>query len=120
MPHRRRPAYSGKGPSMPADPTPNPPPPAGKPRRRPAPGVGGNLIWVVLIVLLLSWLFHQSAGPGGSVEWGEFYTLLKKDEDAAKAGQPLNLKRVVFYGTERIAGEVNDLSRVPEELSAKM
>jgi cell division protease FtsH len=75
---------------------------------------------VLLIIILGWWLVYNSGGPAGSIEWGEFYTLLTKDEEAAKAGLPLTLKRVIFYGSDRIAGEVNSVAQLPEELRSKV
>ena len=39
---------------MPSDPPPNlPPSPAGKPRRRPSPGVSGNWMWVAIMIVII-------------------------------------------------------------------
>src|SRR5581483_11447468 len=99
---------------MASDPTqnssPNPtPPPAGKQRRRPAPGAGGNLAWMIIVILVVSYFFLSMVGPSGSIEWGEFYTLLKNDEDVVKSGKGArHLKKVVFVGNDRLSGEVHD------------
>ncbi len=97
---------------MPSDPTPNPnPPPSGKPRRRPAPGLGGNLIWVVVLALLVGWfLFNGGTGSGGSIDWGEFWSLLEHEK----------LKKVVVIGSERISGEITDLDGVPEPIKESL
>ena len=90
---------------MPSDPTPNPnPPPTGKPRRRPAPGLGGNLIWVVVLGLLVAWFIFNAPTGGGTIEWGEFWTLLEHNK----------LKKAVVIGNDRISGEFNDLENLPE------
>jgi cell division protease FtsH len=97
---------------MPSDPTPNPnSPPSGKPRRRPAPGLGGNLIWVVVLALLVGWfLFNGGATTGVSIEWGEFWTLLENHK----------LKKVVVIGSERINGEISDLDNLPESVKGSL
>jgi len=93
---------------MPSDPTPNPSSsPSGKPRRRPAPGLGGNLIWVVVLALLVGWfLFNGGTSTGVTIEWGEFWTLLENHK----------LKKVVVIGSERISGEITDLDTLPESV----
>src|SRR4051794_10517397 len=108
-------AVSKRGNVMPADPTPTPP--AGKPRRRPAPGVGGNLVWVIILVLLFVWFVASQFGPPVTLDWGEFYTLVTLEEDAIKKqdDSARNLERVVFQGTTRILGEIRDVCKLPEE-----
>src|SRR5438034_1031314 len=102
---------------MPADPTPTPPP-AGKPRRRPAPGVGGNVAWIILVVLLFLWLVSSQFPSGVHLEWGEFYTLVKLEEDAVKNkdDNARNLERVVFVGSSRIDGLIKDVRKLPEDM----
>ena len=64
---------------MPADPNSSPPPPpGGKPRRRPQPSVGGNWIWLVILLVLVGMFLVQSINPAGSLEWSEFQTLLEQ------------------------------------------
>ncbi len=96
---------------MPSDPTPNPtPPPAGKPRRRPAPSMGGNLIWVIVLAVLVGWfLFNNGPGSGGTIEWGEFWTLLQKGK----------LKKVIIVG-DHINGEVANTDGLSESLQKKL
>jgi cell division protease FtsH len=91
---------------MPSDPTPNSnPPPSGKPRRRPAPGLGGNLIWVVVLALLVVWFLFNAPGSGGTIEWGEFWTLLNEGK----------LKKVTLIG-DHINGEIKDPDSLPVSL----
>jgi cell division protease FtsH len=99
---------------MPSEPTPNQtPPPSGKPRRRSAPGLGGNLIWVIVAVLLLFWLITQGGlGSGGTIEWSEFWTLLNEKD--------FNLKKIAVIGSDRITGEVSDPDKVPESTRKKL
>ncbi|HEY7315422.1 MAG TPA: ATP-dependent zinc metalloprotease FtsH [Gemmataceae bacterium] len=95
---------------MPSDPNSNPnPPPSGKPRRRPAPGLGGNLIWVIVLALLVGWFIFNAPTGGGTIEWGEFWTLLEK-----------NKLRKVNIGSERISGEVKDTDGIPDTLQKKL
>src|SRR5581483_9857092 len=99
---------------MPSDPTPTPPPGTpGKQRRRPGPpGMGGNMIWLVVLAILVGWFLVQQVNPAGTLEWGEFYKLLETK----------NLKKVILIGHERITGEVKDLNdpSLPPDLKAKM
>jgi cell division protease FtsH len=96
---------------MPSDPTPNPnSSPSGKPRRRPAPGLGGNLIWVIVLALLVGWFIFNAPGGGGTIEWGEFWTLLEKDK----------LKKVTVVGNDHINGEVKDTEGISETIKKKL
>jgi cell division protease FtsH len=96
---------------MPADPNSSPTPPqGGKPRRRPQPAVGGNWIWLVILLLLVGMFLFQSISPAGSLEWSEFQTLLEQGK----------LKKIVLVGTERINGEVNNADDVPEGIRKKL
>jgi cell division protease FtsH len=93
---------------MPSDSNPNPnSPPSNKPRRRPAPSVGGNFVWVLILLLLVGYFASPYVGAGGTLEWGDFWQLLQHHK----------LKKVV-NGTERISGELNDesLDDVPESV----
>jgi cell division protease FtsH len=94
---------------MPSDPTPQTPQNGNKPRRRPGPpGVGGNLIWVVVLAILVGWFLLQSMNPSSTIEWGEFQRLLSQKSTA--------LKKVTLVGHERITGEVDvdQLADMPE------
>jgi cell division protease FtsH len=97
---------------MPSDPTPNSnPPPANKQRRRPSPSVGGNFLWVIVLILLVGWFVLQTPSGGGTIEWGDFWVLLVKHK----------LKKVVV-GTERISGEMKDVSTddLPENVKKSL
>src|SRR5207248_290196 len=105
------PLFDRRGHPMPADPNSSPPPPqGGKPRRRPQPAVGGNWIWLVILLVLGGMFLFQSINPGGALEWSEFYSLLA-------AGK---LKKIVLVGTERITGEVKDADDVPADIKKKL
>ncbi len=99
---------------MPSDPPQNPPPGTpGKPRRRPGPsGMGGNMIWVVVLALLVGWFLVQQVSPAGTLEWGEFYRLLETK----------NLKQVTLIGHDRITGQVADVNadNLPPRLKEKL
>ncbi len=88
---------------MPSDPTPpNNPIQPGKPRRKPAPGLGGNWLVVAIILFVVGLLWWGSTmNSPSSVTWGEFMAVLK-DPDAANY-----LKNVTFVGTSTVNGEVN-------------
>jgi cell division protease FtsH len=103
---------------MPSDLPPNSPPP-GPPkggRRRPAPGIGGNTLIILIIFALLALMFSQSLNASGSLEWGEFYSILM-DKEQSRA-----LRKVAFIGTERIVVEVDDKSKelLPKEIREKL
>ncbi|MHB1421818.1 MAG: ATP-dependent zinc metalloprotease FtsH [Gemmataceae bacterium] len=85
---------------MPSDPTPNPnnTPPSNKSRRRPAPGVGGNFLWLVILAILILYFVVFNKDSGGTIEWGDFWVLLTRNK----------LKKVVLVGGDRISGELND------------
>lgn len=98
---------------MPSAPTPNPStPPAGptKPRRRPSPPMGGNLIWLFVLFLFALLLFAQMTGTRNTIYWNEFLSLIQSD----------NLKEVSQNG-DRYEGEVKDLDnpKIDEELKKK-
>jgi cell division protease FtsH len=96
---------------MPSDPTPNPnSSPSNKPRRRPAPGMGGNFLWIIVLALVVVWFLFNGTNTGGTIEWGDFRVLLEKG----------NLKKVVLLGNDRITGEVEDIAKVPEAIQKKM
>jgi cell division protease FtsH len=96
-------------PSDPTPPTPNPTP-AGKPRRRPAPGLGGNwLLMVVVLLLILLVLWGASVNSSNTLEWGDFVTLVSHPE-AYKY-----MKKVVFVGNTKVTGEVDD-GKLPADL----
>src|SRR4051794_38939636 len=95
---------------MPPDPVQNPPPPpTGKPRRRPAPAAGGNWVWMVILLLLAGMFLVHSMGSAGTIEWSEFYYLLDQK----------NLSKI-YVGTDRISGEVKEVTKIPEELQKKL
>jgi cell division protease FtsH len=96
---------------MPSDPLQGPPTPAGKPRRRPTPAVGGNWVWVVILLLLVGMFLVSNMGPAGPIEWSDFIRLL----DAKP-----NLKKVTLVGSERITGEVADPDKAPPEVKKKL
>jgi cell division protease FtsH len=93
---------------MPSDPTPNsnPPPSPKPPRRRPAPGLGGNFLWIVVLILLIGWFITFGSPSGATIDWGEFVVLLNHHK----------LKKV-SVGTERINGELKD-DFTPDDLPA--
>ncbi len=97
-------------PSDPTPPTPNPTP-AGKPRRRPAPGLGGNwlLMVIVLLLVLLVW-WGASINSTNTLEWGDFVALVSH-KDAFNY-----MRKVVFVGNTKVTGEVED-AKLPDDLA---
>ena len=64
---------------MPSDPPSNTPPPSsGKPRRRPSPGVGGNWVWMVILLLLGLMFFASNMNSARRIAWSDFYVQLEK------------------------------------------
>ncbi|HVS36756.1 MAG TPA: ATP-dependent zinc metalloprotease FtsH [Gemmataceae bacterium] len=88
---------------MPSDPTPpNTPKQPGKPRRKPAPGLGGNWLVaaVILFVIGLLW-WGMSMNSSGALTWGEFLAVIK-DPNAASY-----LKNITFIDASTVKGDVN-------------
>ena len=98
-------------PSDPTPPTPNPTP-GGKPRRRPAPGMGGNWLLVAIVICVIAlFAYGFNVGTTNALEWGDFISLIS-NKDA-----PTFLKKVVFVGTSRVSGELVDNAKLPEDLA---
>src|SRR5689334_20623831 len=64
---------------MPSDPTPNQQPNSSKNRRRPAPAIGGNWIWLVVLVVLALFLMASPLSTPRQIHWSEFVYLLEHD-----------------------------------------
>src|SRR5579875_270971 len=75
-------------------PTPNTP---NKPRRRPAPGMGGNFLWLIILVLLIFYFLFAGTNTAPTIEWGDFWIMLNQHK----------LKKVVV-GSDRLTGELKD------------
>jgi cell division protease FtsH len=92
---------------MPSNPTPNPNTPPNKPRRRPAPGVGGNFLWIIILALVIVWFLFNGTTTAPTIEWGDFIVLLNKHK----------LKKVMV-GTDHITGELKDTGAedLPEQV----
>src|SRR5579884_2662953 len=85
---------------MPSKLTPNSKtPPSPKPRRRPAPGSGGNILWLIILALIITWFFFNGTTTTPSLDWGDFWILLNQHR----------IKKVVVSG-ERLTAELNDSS----------
>ena len=82
---------------MPSDQSPNQQPNSNKTRRRPAPTIGGNWIWLVVLVVLVLFLMASPLSTPKQIHWSEFYYLIEKDQ----------LKEVVQVG-DRYEGELKD------------
>src|SRR4051812_46960243 len=97
---------------MPSDPSPNPTRPSGdKQRRRPSPGVGGNWIWLIILVVLGSMFLANPLSNPRRIEYSEFLTLLEGNY----------LQKVTLIG-DRLEAEVNKdkLKDLPKELKDKV
>ncbi len=97
---------------MPADPPSNlPPSPAGKPRRRPAPGMGGNWMWVAIVVVIILLFMSNAGGPSGTVTWSEFYNLAMNEEASQE------IKRITLKGNDYLYVELKEgaLEKLPKE-----
>jgi cell division protease FtsH len=96
---------------MPSNPTPNPnTPPPNKPRRRPAPGVGGNFLWIIILALVIVWFLFNGTTTAPTIEWGDFIILLDKHK----------LKKVMV-GTDHITGEWSgDTEELPEQVKKSL
>ncbi|HTU89340.1 MAG TPA: ATP-dependent zinc metalloprotease FtsH [Gemmataceae bacterium] len=80
---------------MPSNPTPNPNTPPNKPRRRPAPGMGGNFLWIIILASVIAYFLFTGSTPAPTIEWGDFWVLLNKHK----------LKKVVV-GADHLTGEL--------------
>jgi cell division protease FtsH len=65
---------------------------------------------VIVLALLVGWFIFNAPGGGGTIEWGEFWTLLEKDK----------LKKVTVVGNDHINGEVKDTEGIPESVKKKL
>jgi cell division protease FtsH len=70
--------------------------------------VGGNWVWLGLLVVLVILFLANPLSNGRRLEYSDFYNLLEKDE----------LKKVVLIGTDRIEAEVKDRAspKIPESV----
>src|SRR3954465_10217491 len=102
---------------MPSAPGPNQQPTPNKSRRRPAPTIGGNWIWLVVLVVLALFLMASPLSSPKQIHWSEFYYLIEQDQ----------LKEVAQVG-DRYEGELKDdakkelkegTSKLPDELKKK-
>ncbi len=97
---------------MPSDP-PATPPTSGKPRRKSAPGLGGNWLWLVLVALLFLLFFKQPFSSSGTLEYGEYIQILN-DPELSK-----HIKKVTSE-TDRVVVEIDDAKNLPEDLQKKI
>src|SRR5215831_12966042 len=85
---------------------PNPP---SRNRRRPETPAPGSWLWLVLLLMLvLVLLFTVGMGSGTAVMYSQFMAVAKKGavaEEGKPAHKNINIKKVVFVGTERLEGE---------------
>jgi cell division protease FtsH len=93
---------------MPSDPAPNQTPPSNKGRRKPPP-MGGNWIWLLVLVMLGLVFMAPSISAPKEIYWSEFFQLLTDG----------NLKEVVQVG-DRYQGEVKNRDKLSEELKKKI
>ena len=81
---------------MPSDPTPNQTPPSsGKPRRRPAPAMGGSWIWLVVLCVVGLIIFSQTMVGRGQIYWSEFYNLLLDGSSFTYNGHAIRIKQAI-------------------------
>ena len=101
---------------MPSDPVPpNNPNPAGKPRRRPAPGLGGNwlVVLIILFVVLLLWWGSTMSSPS-SLTWGDFTALINHKDAEDHNDAYKYLRNITFVGTSTITGQVDTVKLPPD------
>jgi cell division protease FtsH len=90
------------------------PPPAPRPRRRPAPPVTTSWVWLAGLFVLLGLTMLILLHNVGQVEYSDFLKMVDQPELSP------HLKKVVFVGTDRINGEVDDLDALPKEIREKL
>ncbi len=107
---------------MPSDPIPpNNPNPAGKPRRKPAPGLGGNWLVVLIILFVVLLLWWGSTMPSqSSLTWGDFMALVNHQAADSNEKNPdydayKYLRNVTFVGDSTVTGQV-DKDKLPSDL----
>src|SRR5262249_21387139 len=86
----------------------------GKPRRRPSTSFGNSWIWMMLLLFLAGALIMQAWSASSSVDYGDFYALIK-DPEASK-----NIKRITAQGDDRYLVEVEDHGKLPDAIKQKM
>jgi cell division protease FtsH len=90
------------------------PPPNTKPRRRPGPSMPGGWIWLVFLALAVSMLLLYSNNSAGQIDYSDFVKLVMKDD------LNVHLKKLSFSGSDQVLGEVDDKSKLPEDLQKKL
>jgi cell division protease FtsH len=70
--------------------------------------VGGNFLWIIVLALVVIWFLFNGSNTSGTIEWGDFWVLLKNDQ----------LKKVAVVGSEKISGELKDVKKddLPESV----
>src|SRR5215204_992644 len=95
---------------MPSDPAPNQPPPSNQaPRRKQPPSMGGNWIWLLVLVMLGLVFLAPSISSYKEIPWSTFYELIAEGQ----------LKEVVQVG-DRYQGEVKDKNKIPDKYKEKI
>jgi cell division protease FtsH len=69
---------------------------------------------MLILLVLVGMFLVNSLEPSGTLEWGEFYSLLN-DPEASN-----NIKRVVFRGPSQIVVEITDPSKLPGDLPKRI
>src|SRR5439155_1228019 len=84
-----------------------PPPSPGKPRRRPAPPVSGAWIWLVIGLALVALIVLSTTTNSIEIQYSSFIRLLDTNSK--------NIKKIWFGSNDRISGELEDVSALPEQ-----
>src|SRR6266542_151486 len=97
---------------------PNPPT---RGRRRPEPPASGSWLWLVLLLgLVLVLLLTVTQSGGVLVIYSDFMQTAREGADTTSK-KNLNLKQVVWVGSERLEGElVEDSKTLPERVQKKV
>src|SRR5438552_12866528 len=84
-----------------------PPPAPGKPRRRPAPPVSGAWIWLVIGLALVALIVFSTNNNTIEIQYSTFVRLLETNHK--------NIKKIIFRDNDRIEGELEDASDLPDK-----
>src|SRR5437868_5653701 len=84
-----------------------PPPSPGKPRPRPTPPVSGAWIWLVIGLALVALVVFTTTNNNIEIQYSSFIRLLDTN--------PKNIKKIWFGSNDRIFGELEDVSALPDQ-----
>jgi cell division protease FtsH len=76
--------------------------------------MGGNWMWVAILLLISALLLAQSLAPSGNLDYTDFLELIKNDEVVK------NIKKVILRGSDQIVVEIEQPDKLPKEWQKKL